>query len=98
MKKNVIRCPACEAKGIKQNLGLVLGAGTVSVRRWFDISTNRNEFSIITGDAFDIRCGLCGEVAYKRERRPDVQGTVLNFREEWVHWEGTIPAFIGTRA
>lgn len=69
--KQLIRCPTCEEKGIKQTLAEVLPDGAIIVqRRSKRIDYQKQYFpdqTIIRGEKMYITCGNCGEIAYKKE-------------------------------
>lgn len=68
--KQLIKCPTCEEKGIKQTLAEVLEDGSISIkRRSKTVDYSKRYFpdqTIITGERMAIICGNCGEVAYKK--------------------------------
>jgi len=67
-QKQIIRCPDCEMKGIKQNLAEVLETGFISVQRIRKGKNNGRyiDHTIIFGDNIQIICGNCGNVVYKK--------------------------------
>lgn len=69
-KRQLIRCPDCEEKGIKQNLAEVLETGFISIQRIRTGKTNGShiDHTIVFGDNLSIICGNCGNVVYKKTR------------------------------
>jgi len=60
--KLLIKCGACESRGLKMNLAQVLPDGRIAVRRFDENST-----TVIGGDNMYIQCGLCGQISFRRE-------------------------------
>ena len=64
--KQIIRCPNCEEKGIKQNLAQILPNGLVAIlRRGRD---KYAEYTIIGGSKIYIICGVCGSIVYIQKK------------------------------
>ena len=68
MVKSLLKCPLCEEKGIKQTIAEVLPNGFVSVERRH-AKQNGWDHTVIRGSDFEIICGNCGSIVFKRERR-----------------------------
>ena len=70
MARQIIKCPSCEEKGIKQNLAEVLDNGAISVQRirtQVRIGDGKyKNHTLIGGSNLFIICGNCKEVVYKR--------------------------------
>lgn len=67
VNKQLIRCPDCEQKGIKQNLAEVLSTGLISIQRIRKGGDNHIDHTIIGGSNVVIICGNCGNIVYKKE-------------------------------
>jgi len=70
MARQIIRCPSCEERGIKQNLAEVLDSGAISVQRIrTQVRVGDGKYknhTLVGGSNLFIVCGNCGEVVYKR--------------------------------
>ena len=66
MKKrhNLISCPDCEERGIKQNLAEITEEGIVIQR--IRKHSNLKEYTIIGGSSLFIICGRCGNKVFIR--------------------------------
>lgn len=65
--KNLIVCPNCEAKGIKQNMAEVTPTGFIAIQR-FHHKTYGKDYTIIGGSSFYLVCGRCGTRVYFKEQ------------------------------
>lgn len=64
--ENVIQCPTCQERGVIQNLCKLLPIG-IEVRRIETTGFSKNkETTIILSKDFEVVCGRCGEVAYRK--------------------------------
>lgn len=62
MNKNLLICPNCESKGLKQVLGEVNKDGSISVLRFKDNSTE------VKAKEYVVICGACGEKVFVKRR------------------------------
>lgn len=71
MKKQIIQCPDCQEKGIKQNLAEVLETGFISIQRIRrQVAPGTGQYknhTIIGGTKLFIICGNCGNKVFIRE-------------------------------
>ena len=79
MKFNLVYCPNCEILGFQQPLGEVGTDGSFAILR-------RTHTTVVLGEVFNIACGACGEIVYKKEKQnSQINGTpLIFFKEEWV--------------
>lgn len=64
--KQLIICPNCEAKGIKQNMAEVTPQGYVAIQRQHRREYGR-DYTIVGGSNFYLICGLCGQTVFIKE-------------------------------
>lgn len=67
--KQLIICPNCESRGIKQNMAEVTPKGYVSIQRMRHRSQGIDyiDHTIVSGSNFSLICGLCGTVCFIKE-------------------------------
>ena len=75
-KKGLIICSACELEGKRSILAELGTAGEFIIRRFHEFET------IIEAPILKISCGVCGNVAYKKNERTLGPGLVRVHREE----------------
>lgn len=64
--KKVLQCPTCQEKGIIQNLCVVDGENILVMRRQKDNLDSRLEMTVIKSKQFEVYCGRCRELVYKK--------------------------------
>ena len=85
MKANLIRCPHCEENGKHSTLGeLSPTTGMVIIAR--SAGQFRN-YTIVSGNDFQLICGECGKVVFIRKEVNGLQ--VFNYRV--TRFRGEIP-------
>lgn len=85
MAKKFIICPNCEKIGLFKPLGEISSNGDFLIKR-------RLDYTVITGSSFDVRCGNCNELVYRKTERGN-DGTIRVERQIRILGVGT---FSGT--
>ena len=73
MARQIIKCPSCEEKGVKQSLAEVLDSGIISIQRirtQVIPGTGMGKFTnhtFVEGKDILISCGNCGEAVFRRK-------------------------------
>ena len=75
IKKNLIYCGNCEKSGKREVLGEVGDMGNFIIMRFHKGST------IVIGDSFLIKCGVCQEETFYRDYRNEIKNDFSNKRD-----------------
>lgn len=73
----ILKCAYCEYNdGQIQNLAELQPSGIISVRRWFNPHTQKQDNTLIVGDNFKLLCGRCQTMAFQRQLEVFTIGTL----------------------
>ena len=73
-KKQLIVCPNCKEKGIKQTMAEMLPSGLVSIQR-FHHKQYGKDCTLIGGSNFYLICGHCGHKVFIRKNEKKVHNS-----------------------
>jgi len=76
--RNLIKCPKCSEKGVKNTLGEIDEEGKLIIMRY-----SSGGYTKIAGTSFAVYCDVCEEPIYIKQGVN--RGTVSNIWQSWIY-------------